>query len=249
MGETFDYIKNKNINFSLINCDVNALKGSGYLVGYSLVLRSYYKVIYKSPYPSNLSAFDRVQIEKARFRHLTLFAIVGAPIVVSLYKLQGYLWTDKPTLSFSINNNGLNENTKNINFSSSLFLFILNLNKKIPDWLKFGFKFIILSIIILKLLGVKSIPEILNNLYYLKLYLYISCSLIILYHFLNIYLIYKFSKSDSKISEFYPEFIIKWLSSYKEFSNKNELIKDLKIMHYKEIALYLFILILITILL
>ena len=130
MGETFDYIKNKNINFSLINCDVNALKGSGYLVGYSLVLRSYYKVIYKSPYPSNLSAFDRVQIEKARFRHLTLFAIVGAPIVVSLYKLQGYLWTDKPKLSFSINNNGLNENTKNINFASSLFILMSNLNKK-----------------------------------------------------------------------------------------------------------------------
>lgn len=92
--------------------------------------------------------------------------------------------------------------------NSSLFLLLGNINKKIPNWVKLIFKLLFLSILVLKLLGFSSILDIFYNLYNLKIYIYITCLLAILYQILNIYLLYIFTNKNTKISEVLPEFII-----------------------------------------
>jgi hypothetical protein len=114
--------------------------------------------------------------------------------------------------------------------------YVIILKKKIPFWLSLLFGFIITIIL-----------DFLNNVIYIKLYCYILCSLIILYQLLNIYLIYKFSQPETKIFEFYPEFIINWLKEFEEIGKSKEIAKYFKDMYYREIYLY-FILIIIAVL-
>ena len=110
------------------------------------------------------------------------------------------------------------------------------------------FNLLLLSIIVIKLLGF-SILDFLNNTYYLKLYLYVSCSLIIMYQLLNIYLLHKFSKQNVQIPKVLPEFIINWLNEFNVISSSVESIKEFKKTYYKEISLYLLIIIIITLML
>jgi len=140
-----------------------------------------------------------------------------------------------------------NNNSEVLNSSSSLFLLFNKIIKIIPHWLKLSFRLILLIILVLKLLGVNSILDIFNHVVYFKLYCYISCSLVILYQLLNIYLIYKFSQPETKIFEFYPEFIINWLKEFEEIGKSKEIAKYFKDMYYREIYLY-FILIIIAVL-
>jgi len=84
-----------------------------------------------------------------------------------------------------------------------------------------------------------------NNSYYLKIYLQISCSLVIIYQLLNIGLLYNFIKKNPKIPEYLPEFIINWLKEFEEMSKfPKSFFKEFKTTAYIEIALYLTILIL-----
>ena len=142
-------------------------------------------------------------------------------------------------LSNSTDSDLLTENnkTKILNSSSSFFVLCNNIKKKIPFWLSLLFGFIITIIL-----------DFLNNVIYIKLYCYILCSLIILYQLLTIYLISKFSQQETKISEFYPEFIINWLKEFEELSQRNEIAKYFKDMCYREIFLYVSIIIIITVL-
>ncbi len=133
-----------------------------------------------------------------------------------------------------------------LNSKSGLFILLSNINKKIPYWIKILFRLVFLSILVLKLLGFTNILDIYNNLIYLKLFTYTSCSLVILYQLLNIFLLYKFSNKNVKIPEILPEFLINWLKEFEFICQDPISIKEFKNTCYREIFIYIFIIILIT---
>ena len=101
--------------------------------------------------------------------------------------------------------------------------------------------------IVLKLLGFNFL-DVLNNVYYLKIFSYVSCSLAITYQLLNLYLIYKFYKKNTPpaIPEFLPNFIINWLKEFEILGSTNESFNEFKNMCYREILVYLLLITLIT---
>ena len=133
-----------------------------------------------------------------------------------------------------------------MNSKSGIFLFMSKINKKIPNWIKILFRLIILTVLVLKLLGFTSILGFFNNFLYLKLFIFISCSLGILYQLINIFFIYKFTNKNTKIPEILPDFIINWLKEFEIICQTPESIKDFKNMYYKEILVYISIMIFIA---
>ena len=129
-----------------------------------------------------------------------------------------------------------------MNNNSSLLLLLSKINNKIPKWIKMFFRFLFIIILVLKLLGL-SILDILSNLYYLKLYIIIICSLLIIYQFINIYLMYKISKKKTKIPEILPDFLIKFLKDYENVGQSKESFNYFKKMFYTEIFIYFCIII------
>ena len=91
-----------------------------------------------------------------------------------------------------------------MNNKSSLFLLMSSLYKKLPNWVKLIFKFLFLSIIILKLLGFSSIFEFLSNIYYLKMSVYVTCTLATLYQLFDVFMLYLIYNKKIKISEVLP---------------------------------------------
>jgi hypothetical protein len=63
--------------------------------------------------------------------------------------------------------------------------------------------------ILLNLIGFNSLIEFLNNIFYLKIFAYFLCSLVILYQLLNLYFLHKFIiNKNINISPVLPEFLI-----------------------------------------
>jgi len=98
-----------------------------------------------------------------------------------------------------------NNNSNIIN--KSFFLLISNLKNKIPKWVKLFFIIIGLILFVLKFLGLNFL-EFIDSSYYLKIYLYITGSLAILYQILKLYLLHLFIKKKVQISEVLPQFLI-----------------------------------------
>jgi hypothetical protein len=96
--------------------------------------------------------------------------------------------------------------------------------------------------LLLKLLGLGYL-EILNNVTYLKWLCYISCLFGIIYQLLNLFILYKFSKGNIKVSEILPEFVQNWLKEFEEICQNKEAIKEVRNMFYREILVYIFIII------
>ena len=129
------------------------------------------------------------------------------------------------------------------NNTNGFYLFLSQLHSKIPvSWVKLAFKLLMLVLVILKLLGF-TVFDVLNNLYYLKIYSITSCSLVIGYQLLNLYLIHKFSVKKVKYSEVLPDFIIKWLQELEVLSSSKPGINSVKQMCYTQIFIYLFLLV------
>ena len=105
-----------------------------------------------------------------------------------------------------------------------------------------AFKLLILVLLILKLIGI-TVFDLFNNLYYLKIYSITSCSIVIGYQLLNLYLIHKFSVKKIKYSEVLPDFIIKWLQELEVLSSSKPGINSVKQMCYTQIFIYLFLLV------
>lgn len=256
LGETYSYIKNLNWKFMLNNTEItlNTIPMAVNLFSYGLVMRCYMKLVYNRPYPVGISAVERMKLNAIRERKLAIFAFLGAPVVIVILRNSAISFKDLSTINLPFGSSTEsellteNKNTKSINSSIS-FLFLNNIYKKIPNWLKLFFKLILLSVLVLKLLGINSFVGFFNNLFYIKLFCYFSCSLAILYQILNIYLIYKFSKPETKISEIFPEFIIKWLKEFEVLGKKKETLKYFKDTCYREIIVYIFIILIITVLL
>ena len=111
---------------------------------------------------------------------------------------------------------------------SSLFMILGNLYKKIPNWLKFLFKLLLLIIVVIKLLGFSNIFDFLTNMYYLKLYVYIAYVIVNICQILNLYLLHKFINKTIKISDMLQEFIIDWLKDLEVISRNKVHIKNFK---------------------
>jgi hypothetical protein len=247
------YLKDLKFPVTLNNSQliINGLPAASNLLTYGLVLKTYLKIIHNRPYPINITPTEKLGFASRRNKQLAAFVVLGAPFVMCFLKLSSIPFKDVFSINLPLANytdsnlltENKNTNSEVINSSSSLFLLLNNIIKKVPNWLKLSFRLILLIILVLKLLGVHSILDFFNNVIYFKLFSYISCSLVILYQLLTIYLISKFNKQETKISEFYPEFIINWLKEIEELSQRNEIAKYFKDMCYREIYLYVSIII------
>lgn len=216
---------------------VNAIPLAANVMSYSLILRSYYKYVHNRPYDPTLSKAALKLQQANRNRTLMVFALVGAPITLVFLNQTAVPMKD----IFTINVSAAAAPTDN---SNALFLLISKFFNKIPDYIKLLFKLIVLIIIVLKLLGFESIGGFFFNAYYLKLYILITSSLVIIYQLINIYLIHKAS-NGMKISEVLPEFIINWLKEFETLSSSKASIKEFKNMCYIQIAIYIVIILLI----
>lgn len=147
--------------------------------------------------------------------------------------------TLNPTANLSVDQNLLQISSN----EGGLFMLVSNLFQKIPSWLKLLFRFFLLLIVVLKLLGFNNIFEVFSNLYYLELYLYIIGSLLILYELLCLYLIHKFSNKNISISPILPAFLINWLSEFKEICSTEHSIQVFKKMCYRQISIYISLLV------
>jgi hypothetical protein len=121
-----------------------------------------------------------------------------------------------------------------------------NLNNKLPSWVKWILRLIVISIILLNLLGFNSLIDVLSNIFYIKLYTYLTCSLVILYQILNIYLLHRFINKNINISPVLPDFIINWLKDLETISSNNDSSQYFKNSCYIQIFIYLSIIFLIS---
>ena len=128
---------------------------------------------------------------------------------------------------------------------TGLLLIIGNLNKKIPDWLKYLFKLVLLIIVVTKLLGFNLIDIYLNS-YHFKMYIYITSSLFMLSSFFSLFLLHKFANKTIHIPEVLPNFIINWLKILQTVSSNKESIHYFKNKYYLEIVLCILVIIIVT---
>ena len=110
------------------------------------------------------------------------------------------------TISFPIENKLENTNIINNSLIPGFTVFSY-LNNKIPYWVKLLFRLLLLSLLALKLLGF-NILDFMSSMYYLRIYCYVVCTLVIFYQLLNLFLLHKFSKKNIKIPKVLPEFLI-----------------------------------------
>ena len=224
-------------------------------VSYSFMLRSYQKMVYDTT-PPFTNAKDFYRHNRHKHLGLIVFAVIGAPALVlfSRHMSASQYGTSNVELSINQPTNSLDagqapimevgdvgvtkEGSLNqmIN-NSTFFIFLKNLNNKIPLWVKFGIKFIFLIIIILKLLGINLI-DFFSTIYYIKMYFLISASLVIIYFLLCLYLLHKFYNNPNlNIPEILPDFLIDWLDYLKSLSSSKELLNYTKKIYYIELSI------------
>ena len=217
-------------------------------IGFSLMMRSYMKFVHNRPFEPDITTIEKQIQQKARNRNLALFVFFWAPAILWCVKNSAPSLKNMININhdFSSASNSQINNNNTSNIVNSIFLFSY-INNKIPSWIKLLFKLIFFSMIVLKLLGFNFL-DVLNNVYYLKIFSYVSCSLAITYQLLNLYLIYKFYKKNTPpaIPEFLPNFIINWLKEFEILGSTNESFNEFKNMCYREILVYLLLITLIT---
>lgn len=239
----------KDINWELVydktRLTVHGVPVAVNAIGYGLLVKSYMKYVHNKPMAAGLSPSELKWQRAQKNRYLGLFCIIGAPLTMFLLRSSTIPFKDMFTLTVG---GGSQVETNNSNLiNSSLFLFLSNLNKKIPSWLKILFKFLFVTILVLKLLGFSLWSVFLINAYIWKIAYYIILSLVISYHLLSLYLLHKFSNKNIKISEVLPEFVIQWLKEIEGMSSSSAGIKEFKTSCYIEITIYTMLLILIVI--
>jgi len=179
-------------------------------IGFNLILRSYIKHVHNRPYAPNLDIASRRLQEIGRNRSLLGFVIFGAPLVLLSLKHTAISLKNMASIDISLGNpvdlSHTDNNNSNI-INKSFFLLISNLKNKIPKWVKLFFIIIGLILFVLKFLGLNFL-EFIDSSYYLKIYLYITGSLAILYQILKLYLLHLFIKKKVQISEVLPQFLI-----------------------------------------
>ena len=198
------------------------------IINLSLEYRSISKV--QTIKLSELNKLIDIFIECWHLNSKNYHSINGASIVFT-YKL----------LDLNTENNGNNL------INSGLFLFFRNINNKIPLWLKIIFKLIFIFIIIIKIIGLPAAITIINSNYYLKLWAYLGCLGGIIYQLVHIFFIYFFSIKKRKIPEILPDPLINWLKEFEIICETKIGIKEFKNLYYREILVYVIMIIFVTI--
>jgi hypothetical protein len=206
-------------------------------ISYSLLLKTYIRHIHNRPFDVGISSQKIAAQKIVRNRQLGLFCILGAPLTMLILRFSAI--PIKDMFSLSIGGDSLVGNSNSNSDTINSILFLSSLNKKIPKWLKILFKFLFVTIIVLKLLGFSFLSVLSINVFYIKVAYYILFSLIICYHLLSLYLLHKFSKKNMKILEVWPEFLIKRLKEIEMMSTTKAEIKEFKTNCYMEISVYL----------
>jgi hypothetical protein len=174
-------------------------------IGYGLLIKSYMKYVHNRPFDKHISS-QKIEAQKLRRnKQLGLFCVLGAPLTMLILRSTAIPIKEMFNLTIGGGSQVENNNSNSINS----ILFLSNLNKKIPSWLKIFFKILFVTILVLKLLGFSFLSVFSINIYYIKIAYYIIFSLIICYHLLTLYLLHKFSNKNIKILEVLPEFLIK----------------------------------------
>jgi hypothetical protein len=218
------------------------------VVGYGLIMKGYMNTVHNRPFPTGLSSEQLVIQRKLRNRNLAIFSFLGAPLILICLRKTSLGLKDLTSIEVNSINNNLSAE-KNIQ-TSGLLLLLSKLNKKMPNWLKYMLNIILISMILLNLIGFNSLIEFLNNIFYLKIFAYFLCSLVILYQLLNLYFLHKFIiNKNINISPVLPEFLINWLNDLKLLSLNNESYHYFKNSSYIQIIIYLLIIVLVSIIL
>ena len=225
------------------------------LAGFGFVLRSYIKHVHNRPYNSNLNAVQKQMQINMRRKNLALFTLLGCPVVLWALQSTAISYKDQATIKIpiaignskplsvnnSIANQGLLENKES-------GLLLSSFNQKLPKWIKIFFKLLLFGIFILKLLGFNHFIDIFHSLIYLKIFFYVIFLLLIIYQLLNVFILSLFIKNTYKIPEILPEFLISWFQEFEILSSSSESIKEFKNMCYREIFVYVLIMVFMTLL-
>jgi hypothetical protein len=207
-------------------------------ISFSILLKGYMKLVHNRPYDKSLNTAQLGLQQAIRRRNLALFSLFGAPLI--LYGLRSSSIGLKNMVDINL------ESDINKTNNSGLFLLLSKINNKIPNGVKLFFKLLFFTILVLKLLGYSFIY--LNNIYFLKNFLYFTSFLMIIYQFFNLYLLHKFSIKNVKISKILPDFIINWLKEFEIICSSKSSVKEFKKTCYIEILIYIIIMVIITIL-
>lgn len=250
----------------------NAVPMALNLISYGFVLNAYAKHVHRTPAPSHYNALQLQAFQRAKVSRLIFFSAVWAPLIVmgirtfspGIFKnaldiklLPSSSMSDNILPSSSTSDNILPSSSTSDNSSinkSGLMLVLSKIRdtciKYIPENLRAIIKglFFLFSLIFImfNFLGFEGAFNILNNKYYIKLFCYISCSLIIFYEILNLYLLHKFINKNINISTVLPKSIIVFLKDIECFSSDIESIKFFKKTCYIHILLYMFSIIMVS---
>lgn len=184
-----------------------------------MLLKTFVKHVHNRPFRANLTEAELRSYILMRNRHLTFLVGIGLPLTVISIKLIGLQYKDVITINTTLGEGG---STGIDNKNNIPILFLLNnLKNRIPDWVKLLFKLLFLVILVIKLLGFNVLDVIIST-YYIKMYIIIGSSLVILYELINLYFLHRFYNKNIKISKILPEFIINWLKEFEILSSSNE---------------------------
>ena len=236
---------------------VNVLPLAAHTIGLGLILRSYVKYVHNRPFITK----DQISLARKRNirnRHLFLFSVLGAPLILYILRRTGTLAGDVFSLKFDLSkplDKGLVEpsdvNRSNNTSLFGIFTFLGNRASghnntsclaRIKKWLKLIFIIIFLLGLIVRIYGLSSFVNFITNAYYIKIYFIVGCMLAIIFLLFELYAVHLFVSNKLKIPELLPEFMIKFFSDMKFISSSPQLLKDFKRNTYKEVTLYLILL-------
>lgn len=247
LNESYTYLKELKWSKLYYNTEVtvNALPALINLIGYKTIVNQYVKHYHNRPFKSIENTEARVLEQTSRNRYLAGFLVLGAPVILMSLKAGLGIFNDTSPITIKVGND---DNTpSSMNSAGILGTWILAIQKKIPDWLKFLLKVLGVSLVLLKLFGFSIVSDILLNFDNIKRFVILGCFLSIFYHILYLYLIYKFSKGPVNIPSILPKFLIDWLKDFTIIVESPQTIEIFKDMSYKQLFLYILILILLYI--
>ena len=200
------------------------------------------KFVHNRPFEKNMDP-TAIRLEtNLRNRRLAIFYLLSLPAMLVLSNYTAVQIKDIVSIDVDIAGND-NNNLENNNLNKTgLFLILSNLSKKVPNRIKFFFKWTIIGIIVI-------FGSIFLNYYnYLNIFVFFSTSLVIFYEILNLYFLNRFINKNMKISVVLPQFIINWLKELEEAASNDLTIKIVKENSYIHISIYSVLIFLITIL-
>ena len=229
---------------------INTLPTAINLISYGSVMWTYINKVKNRPIPSYINTATLLELHlKRREIQLAIFSVLGAPLIVSVLRHSAIPLKDMVSIELIGGNETNVTNTTRVNNNKGIFLILVNkIINYIPYWIKFALILIFILILLIKIIGIENFLNtfVLGKTIYFKWFGYFSCSFVILFNLLNLYLIHKFSQSDIKVSKLFPDFLINWLNDFKIISANEDSIKFFKDMYYRDIIVYLVIIVIIT---